>query len=77
MSLAVGAKAVNKPLDKSNSPLFETDHLFVHLDQIASCIINANHSIISAAVQLEGADCVQVASGARCILKNIVFQSTV
>jgi hypothetical protein len=45
MSLAVGAIAVNEPSDKPNSPLFEIAHVFVRLDQIASRIINANHSI--------------------------------
>jgi hypothetical protein len=45
MPLAVGAIAVNKRSDKPNPPLFEIAHVFVRLDQIASRITNANHSI--------------------------------
>src|SRR5215813_3575587 len=42
----------------STHPLFEIAGVFVRLDHIVRCIVNANHRIMRAAVMRCGSDCV-------------------
>ena len=48
------------------SPLFEIARVLVRLDHVASVIVNANHSIMCAAVMAGVADC--VASSVRFVI---------
>jgi len=45
-----------KAVSTNRLPLFELAHVLARLDDVASSIVNANHSIMGAAVKLCAAD---------------------